>query len=367
MAKGNYLAAAAAKAAVAAVAGRSRRAPAAQRKSRRNAKTRVLSRRRKRSETTVGHAEYTRETVARGRAPRHDLKGAWKLLSQNISHSVYAYRYYTAFAGTQGGHGLQNVSPTTSTGPFQVPLHLWELTSAVNIVNNAVTQPEISWTPRFSDPSSTATLTWATVGAQANTLSVENSDFANAAYNNYPGANDTLDWVQSKLLFYAPTARPCRFQVDIVQIKDTRLIPDAANTSAYATAFYQALVKRFAYSPMEPGDSKYQKQLKVLYTNTFILNPKESTESVNTIYRELNVFLRMNRKCTYDWQDADRMNMLGQEGQINTGQTMSTQVHPRARVYLMIRAQAGNSTAFSTALMPSYDITLRMKHSQLNS
>lgn len=318
-------------------------------------------RRKYHKETNVPAAEYTRENATLGKKYR---LSPYKVIKQNMGQTTYALRNYTQFAGASGALTLVNTSPTTTTGPFNVPMHLYELTSAVNIFNGAVTAPAIRWVPVFSDPTAASTLSWTNDQA----ISVENSDSASAITTQYPTGSDTLSWAQIKLMFYCPTTLPARIQVDIVQIKDTRLVPDSVTgVSQFANAFYQAMIKRFAYSPLETGDQKYQKYLKVLYSNTFIMNPKESTEAVNTIYRELNIFQRINRRCTYDWADQDQMAMLSQDGQINTDTNVRTQVHPRARIFLIIRGQSRNGTAFSSATMPSYDILLRMKHQFLSN
>lgn len=322
----------------------------------------TVTRRRNTKETDVPGAEFTKQTVSLGlNKPRQVAMS--KFVRDNISKNIYSYRTYSQFGGLTGNIGLLNVSPTTSTGPFQVPLNLWELTSSPNIVNGTITYPAIRWAPVFSTPLSSATLSWTNDG----TLSIENADNATSYVQNMPSGSSHLNWVKAKMLFYAPTTVPCRFQIDIVQFKDTRLVPDASTgISDFARSFYQAMVKRFAFSPLEDGDTKYQKYMKVLYTNSFILNPKESTESVNTILRQVDIFLRLNRRCTYDWEDNDGMNVLTLDGQTNTGVNNKLQVHPRARIFMIIRAQAQNSTAYSATVHPSYELVLKTAHSQLN-
>lgn len=331
-------------------------------------KTRTASKtvqRKPKSQTEIVSTQFSRSTYAKGRVPPQDLRSAWKLLKQNVSSSIYAMRQYSQFGGTNGVQFLSNKSPTTTTGPFFVPCHIYELNACPNIVNNTVTNPTIAWYPTFSDPTATATLSW----TRAFQYTPENIDFNSAITDNYPGANDTLDWVSARMLFYAPTTRASRIQVDVVQIKDTRLVPDdTTGVSTFAAAFWQSMSKKFAYSPLEQGDTQFNKYLKVLDSKTFIMESKESTESVNTNMKELNLFYRFNRKCTYNWEDQDRMGMLvANDGQLNTDVNVKTQVHPRSRIFLIIRGQATNTTADSTTLHPSYDIVLRAKHSQLAS
>jgi len=320
--------------------------------------------RRKGKETMGSLSEYTRNSVSLGRVPKHNLSGAWKLLSQNLCSNIYAYRNYSTFGGASGSLFLENTSTTATTGTLKPPVFLYEMTSAPNVVNGSVQLPLIQWIPLFSDPTATSVLSW----SNTQNFTVENSDSAASIVNTYPLGNDTLRWIQAKLLFYAPSTITSRIQIDVIQFKDTRLVPDTANVSTFACAFWQSALKRFTKNPLEPGDSKYQKYFKTLYSDEFIIDPKETTEAVSTRMREKNIFMRLNRRCTYDWQDSDRMGMLtNSEGPVNTDGSISTQVHPRARIFLMIRAQANNAAAASATIHPSFDIVLRTKHEQFSS
>lgn len=319
------------------------------------------SRRRKSSsrETFLTAAEYSRKTVSVGRPPRKNLRGAWKVLGQNISSNVYAFSNISPFGGANGALYLPNTSATPSSGATACPMVLYEVTTAPQ---PGATTPNIRWVPTLSNPTATGTLSW----SADSVLTVVNSDngTANATY---PMGNDTLEYIKAKLMFYCPSTIPSRIQVDLIQITDTRLVPEVGATTAFATAFWQAQMKRFMYSPLEVGDYKYQKYIKKLFSDTFIMHPKETTEAVAATMRELNVFKRLNRKCTYNWEDNDPMAMLSNDPQINTGAALKTSVHPRARIYLMIRGQSVNAVSPNSASHPSYDIRLDMKHSQLSS
>jgi len=329
-------------------------------KTRTASKTTTVTRRRKVQEGE--QSVYSKQSISLGRPERHNLRNVWKKVTANTILNTFRISQYSQFAGTQGAVNLPCVSPTTSTGPMTVPCYLYDITATPNMVNGAATFPFIRWVPTFSTPQDTGTITW----ANDIQLQTENQDTTGAVNSSvFAGASDQLNWMQAKMMFYAPLTIPCRFQVDIVQITDTRLVPGSTDSGTqFHAAFWQAMLKRFIYSPLETGDPKYKKYLKILHSTSFILNPKESTEATNTVFRELNIFKRFNRNCKYDWQDQDRMNMLVQEGQVNTDQTLSTTVHPRSRIFLMVRAQARNGTAFSTNIHPSFDIMLRKRTSQ---
>ena len=335
--------------------------------SRRRTTGRTVTRRKKSRETSAPSGEYTNNAVALGRKAGHGLRDVWKLLNANKSSTIFGYRGYSQFGGTQGIFGLVNVSPSASLGPLEVPLHLWEITSAVNTVGGTITYPNWFWKLAFSDPTATAAnVTW----TNSMQPTIENADSSATIIDNLPSGSSTLDWMSARLLFYNSLTLPTRYQIDVVQIKDTRLMPETASVNTatpFHVAFWQAMVKRFTQNPLETGDTKYQKYLKVLHSQSFILNPKETTETVNTIMRQISIFMRLNRRCTYDWQDSAKMGMLNLSTQVNLDGAIQTQVHPRARIFLMIRAQARNGTAYSTNIHPSYDVVLRTKHTQFTS
>jgi len=333
-------------------------------KTRTASKTTTVTRRRKVQEGE--QSVYSKQNVSLGRPERHNLRNAWKKITANTIHNTLRINQYSQFAGTSGANNLTCISPTTSTGPMTLPCVLYDITSSPNMINGAAIVPSVRWIPTLSTPLDTGVITWAndTLWTQ------EGADTNGSAYTSiYAGASETLDWVQAKMMFYAPLTVPCRFQIDIVQITDTRLIPQTGTVpdGTFHTSFWQAMLKRFIYSPLETGDPKYKKYLKVLHTTSFILNPKETTDATNTVFRELNIFKRFNRTCKYDWQDQDKMNMLLNEGQINLDGAMSTYVHPRARIFVMVRAQARNGTAYSSNIHPSFDIMLRKRCSQFSS
>jgi len=222
--------------------------------------------------------------------------------------------------------------------------------------------------PVFNAPSDVATISWQYINGV--NWALENANNLSTITDVYPGGEATLDWVQAKLLFYAATAQTGRYQIDVVQVKDTRLTPDPSNNgNQMNAAFWQAAMKKFAYNPLESGDSKYNRYFKFLHSQTFIMDPKETSEPEANHMREINIFLRLNRACRYDWEDQDLMNVnTVSEGQVNLDSNIKNTVQPRARIFLMIRATSKfNTTGFTSADNPSYDVVLRSKFTQLAS
>ena len=314
------------------------------------------------SEAQSRSADYSRTSVSLGKKPKRDLKQLYKYVDAQKSVSQYAFRLYNQFASSSGRVQLANVSTSTSTGALTVPCNVWDITSVSNVVGGTVTNPLIAWYPSFSDPTGTGTLSW----GNAYNLALESSDNTATVPDNYPCGQSTLDWYNMKLMCYAPTSIPCRWQIDVVQFKDQRLNPETTTQTPFATGFWQSMVKPFAYSPLETGDTSYKKYMKVLYSKSWIMNPKETTDPAPAIMKQVNLFQRLNRSCKFNWSDEDAMNMLAVDGEINLAPNKTT-VHPRARIYVIIRASANNATAFTTTLHPTYDIVYKVQHSQLSS
>jgi len=123
-------------------------------------------------------------------------------------------------------------------------------------------------------------------------------------------------------------------------------------------------MKKKMYNPIETTQALGFKGIKILNSETFIMNPKESTEATSTHYKQIDIFKWMNRKCTYNWnQDIGTGTSTDVPG-FNLGET-STTVHPKARIFLMISGQSGLSAADTSTLHPSYDLVIRTCHEQL--
>jgi len=315
---------------------------------------------RRRKTTPVVTDEYSKINVSLGSKPRQDVKNAWKYLNQNISKMRYGIRQYNTFGTLSGAMLMQNISANTSSASLVLPFHLWEVTACTNVVSGAVLVPNILNIPVLSSSVDTATLSW--VSDQALQVEQTTSDVTNA--DSYPGGSSTLEYMSLRMICYPPLTIPCRWQIDILQFRDDRLIPQAASTP-FATAAYQSYIKKFVKSPLEQGTTVYNKYLKVLHTETWIMTPKQTVDNLANVMREINIFKRFNTKMNYAWNEDDLMYMHTIDTQKNTSAAIKTQLEPRKRIFVSIRAQAANGTAWTQATMPSYDISLKMQHSQL--
>lgn len=312
--------------------------------------------------TMSGRPEYSKYRKVLGRRPTVARKQR-KLIKASLQSQIWSHRNYSQYGGISGAYSLPNISTTPSTGTLTCPLALFDLTSSPNNVGGSFASPNIKYDLTFTDPTSGATIVW---NNPANPWDLERAPLASSAFSSVPLWNTLLDWVSIKLLLYPATSLASKFAVQIVQFNDERLNPPVSGgavADTFAIGFWQAMMKPYVYNPLETGDVQYSKYLKVLHNFTFTIDPKETTENSNVV-KEVNIFKRMNRTLRYDWVDGDKMAMLLEEGQINVA-TPTYYTHPRARIYLMIRAFSKNSAASSTANHPSFDIVLRKKHSSV--
>jgi len=325
----------------------------------------TLTRRKKPRETQGQNSEYVAKTLKYGRKPRNTFNNLSKFVKSNISRTVFSIHAASRFGGVRGAIGLSQIQ-TAAGSPVVAPLHLYDLTGAVNTVSGTITIPQTSSYLSFSNETATA------IGSLiSNTfqLTVESAPNANALVQNYPGPSSVMKWAQARMMFYAPTTVPSKISVSFIQFIDEELCPNSnvAATkvlTARATAWYQAFMKKQMYNPIETTQALGFKGIKILHKETFIMNPKETTEATSTHYKQLDIFKWMNRRCNYLWnQDVGTSTSNDDPGQ-NLGEVATT-VHPRARVYLMISGQSGLNTGDSGTVHPSYDLVLRTCHEQL--
>jgi len=332
-----------------------------------------VTRRRPRGRQTEGqNSEFVAKKLSYGRKPKDSFANLSKFVKSNISRTTFGLHAVSRFGGARGAIGLSQIQ----TAPGQqviAPLHMYDLTSAMNTTNIAGVQsivtPNTSWYLRFNNETNTAV---GTLVMNTFRLTVEGSPNAPLQSNSYPGPSSVMRWAQAKMIFYAPTTIPSKITVQIVQFIDQDLCPDnrqgitSTVLNTRASAWYAAFMKKQMYSPIETTQSLGFKGIKVLHSEVFIMNPKETTEATSTHYKQLDIFKWMNRKCNYQWSQDQGTSTSDSVAAVNAGENETT-VHPRAKVFLLITGQSGLGTADSGTVHPSYDLVIRTQHEQLSS
>jgi len=287
----------------------------------------------------------------------HNFKQIKKVVEAAQEYTIEGLRSYTTMFGVQGAQAL---SCQMTGSNLSAPIVLYDLTASFNTSNAVTATPETSFRLSFDNSNDTGNALWD--NANYGTFAFERASLSNGYTDIKPQGKCLFDWASVKALCYAPTAMPTRWTFQLIQFKDVRLVPNALTTT-FASAFWQAQTKKLIKSPLEPGSSTWDKYFRVLKKITFIQDPKESVETSAARYKQVNLFARFNRMCSYQWDDTDRMGLLtDNEGQINMGTQNRTTVHPRARIYLMITAMAKVANQYDGTVHPSFDIVIRKKN-----
>jgi len=308
---------------------------------------------------------YTRSATTVGRRPVQNLQAVWKFINANKSSTIFQFQRYTQFGGAIGQMILMNAR--AATGQYQTPLHMYDLTSLNNVSGGSVVNHNPMSILEFTNQLDTGVLSWNK--AAGVDWSIVQSGIPANVFDAHPNAECDLEWVQVKMLAYCPSGQVTKYDVKVIQLLDEVTAPDQSPPVDYANAFWQSAVKPFACSPLDTGSVKYGRKMKVLHSQSFIMEPKESGEiGESNHYRNIEIFLRLNKVCRFDWDQNDRMGLLDGTTQANVGSNRTT-VKQTDRVFLMIRAQAGfhNVLAPEFSKHPSYDIMIRKKISQLTS
>ena len=184
-------------------------------------------------------------------------------------------------------------------------------------------------------------------------------------------AQSFIESASAKLLCYGPPNAPTKYMIQVVQLSEDVALD---KQDEKATAFWQAIAKPFGYSPLEDAHTKLiSKNMKVLKSISFSLDAPESSEDhLSARMRQINLFAFLNRKANYNWDyNTDTVAMDAPDTFENAETEIkqyATTVHPKARVYLMIRAMTtyvGPEALDVNSSAPSYDITLNVTHRTL--
>lgn len=341
---------------------------------------------------SVGNPDRASSSHTHGR-PLKRAKIIKKLLKSSINNTVFAISNFGAAYRGEGGITIANLQAAlTDTNLLECPLHLWELNGSPQGVNTDILVPVIFYKLFFDNSTDTTNVSWRaaiTSNTPVDTVTNINTSRllsgANEQYNlarieadantdlndlrNYggPGARGYVAGVKFRLLLNSPQQRSTKFVIQLVQLSE-EVVPGAAVTTVN-TAFWQTMIKPYMFSPLADGlHGDFKKYIKILRSQTVTLDAPESIEDHMTSRTKLlNIFYALNRTCNYRWgQNADKQAMETNDliKNININ-NISTHVEPKARIYMMIRAQAEQVGALTNTVVPSYDIVAKFYHKHI--
>lgn len=272
-----------------------------------------------------------------------------------------------------GAITLQNTQ--NGVGVVQLPILLFDVTSWFNNLAGAVTYSQPVW---YMSMTNLGVVSWNNVVAP---WVLEDTQSPSSSTGTVPNQSDLLKWVSLKFNCYGATARPTKYSIDLISLKEDYLHPDQCNGAAPTTnsttnvsygteqsTFWQSIVKPFVYNPIVVGNYKAGGKMKTYFHKEFILEEKLSTEpSVEQFtghFKQVNIFMNMNRIQRYSWNTNGYQSATAQQ----TGGIMvdianpTCLVAPKARLYVMVRATSTLGTVIDPTKHPSLDWVLRAKH-----
>lgn len=329
---------------------------------------------------TCGGKQYGR------RISRKSSKYARLLANASVQRNVYGTDNYTTFGGVNGDQYLTNWNDTGS-GVYRVPLHLWDVTAVPNSNAGAVNNAQAGYKLCFDATGTPTSYSWRAMG---NAMSVRNIGLGPTSPNTYPCDASLLRGVKAKFMFYAPQGISTKITVSLVQIMDDKFHPPksalgavldvgqsvandtslGSSTDVGGIAFWQAAVHKSAKNPVCIDNGNSLRNLKILKSSTFYMNPKETTDTTNTTLHQFDFYHKFARRVRYNWQDQNVIALMGNPDTVGDDSAAVNQnqckcsPEPRARLYLMVTgvSKYNNEATFTAGYWPSYDICLRTYH-----
>lgn len=348
--------------------------------------------------------ELTKEHVTLGRPQKLRLKGkARKLIKGSEQTQILRHAALSQFMNTTqapvnqmklevgaGACWLHNWYD--GSGFWYAPCHIYDITSINNVITTGgaatYTAATPAWRLRFNQAvaSPITGVSFANINgynaAGALTGGVWQAEDTAALGSNagsQPLRQTIQDWTQARLMCYGSAKMATEYTIEFIQLKEDALHPEFCNLggitmtgqdyNAMQVQAWEHYVKPYIAHPCSSVAPLKRKCFKVLKTIRFTLQPRLSTETDANVghCKQINLFYHMNRLCRYDWAAS----ATPTDTNLNTAATflsnqgsLQTYVHPRARVYLTIRATnvtTANNTTPTTDFCPSYDILLRKK------
>lgn len=274
------------------------------------------------------------------------------------SGSQYFSNYYTA--GSAAG----------------MPCWVFELNSCYNIVSEAANYASPAYVMTRAE---TPGIIWSAAQGQtaANALSsewqVERNSVGPNIITGTPLGAGILQWADIRLNLFGCKAQPTKVYIELCQF-DEEVIPSlGTNTDFNYVKFWDQQMRPFVFNDTFNQNSFGATKMKrVLDRKIIEFQPTSTTESdADPHMRTVKLFYRLNRFCNFTWKDSLSGGDNVTNAQLTTPYMHTNQgdnqnrVHPRARLFLMLRAvkfvRNTNYAAQTNTDTPSFNIQMRTK------
>lgn len=364
--------------------------------------TRTIRKRRKRRSDNVQAMDVDYLTVKKGRPEKMDVKHAWKRLHTDEMPVYYRYQGILSYTAARGYYQMDRTvigTPGQAGASEALPLYLFDLTavpyngstqnsgvgSRLSLVNSSTGFNNVQY---YFDQDLNAGTNQNPAGVDVAGSSVTNNNYwtDNVGTNFFgPGRTDQLSYLDIRLVCVAALTYPTEYEISLVQLQDEWLHPHWRSTTnsgqdniawnQLRNAFWENEVYKYCTNPIAIVNPKTKKlgQKRVMWQTKFTIQPKSTISTqVEGAHKIVKLFKWMNRLQRYDWTQNGSI-QKGAGGALLVGGYLpaggfpvndvtanAETVHPKARIYLMVKATSlGASGSIDT---PSFDLVIRKKH-----
>lgn len=324
------------------------------------------------------YSQFTSKTIHTGRKEKLSLRTLDKHLRKNAEQTIFRWNGVKVF-DDQGYYLMSR--DISNVGDTMMPLYCYDLTAVANNVAGA----QLNGYPfcRAQVTKATGIVNWVLVSnlgsdgvTPTNAISIEKT--ANVAPLSLPLEKSVLKWTDVRLNLWGSKNKAVKFTIQLVKLLDEDLDPyekmaGRVNDTKHSS-FWQSSLKTSTFNPIATttADNKLRSKLKIIKTFTKIIQPTSSTENdVDPHAFTLKWFMRWNRDLSYREGNAmiQTYNDLSNQADFAfENMAHSTQVNPKQRILLLVRATAYTETNNDTGntVNGSFDLSVRLAH-ELNN
>lgn len=233
-----------------------------------------------------------------------------------------------------------------ASGTLEFPMLLFELNSC----NNYIAGNQANFAPVKRLLQTASGMQWEDVQGQISDNSglsaawqVEESAHTVGASQTWPGESAIHKWSSLDLELWGTRNKPTKYLIQLVQFNED-VLPDYNVFSGQRQEYWQSLMKHYTYSPLAKMDDAFnRKKMRILKQYKVNIDPTATYENdPDPHVKTLKLYYKFNRKCNFAWQAANSSvqtitDMNDADWNITANQN-NNQVHPNARIYVMVRA-----------------------------
>lgn len=257
-----------------------------------------------------------------------------------------------------------------------LPCYAFDLTSCVNATTNGNVLNAAPMAQLFLDTGAVFFESVNTVNYDGTTFSsgwnVERASYSTSGgslVNVLPHNKDILKWLDVRMNCWGAKSRSTKYTIQIVRFKDDALVPTPLVTAnEKRTDLFQSILKPYCYNPIAMTGGIQRKNMKVLRSETFVIQPTSTTETdTDGHVKTLKWFLKFDRLLDYAQKSSYITSNIevadAADFALNTGLQNDAYVAPSKRLYLMVYASNyGDDVTPSPTDTPSMDLSIRACH-----